>query len=99
MAPPLKPLDPDTVRRQLEHLGGGWGIGREGHLTREYRFPDFLSALRFVNEVGRLAESHQHHPDIALGWGYVRLTIWTHSANGLTDLDFRLAEAVEQLSR
>jgi 4a-hydroxytetrahydrobiopterin dehydratase len=99
MAPTLKPLDPEAARRHLEGLRGAWRIDGEGHLTREYTFPDFISALRFVNEVGRLAESLQHHPDIAVGWGYVRLTLWTHSANGLTELDFKLAEAVERLPR
>jgi 4a-hydroxytetrahydrobiopterin dehydratase len=99
MAPPVKPLDAEAARRHLESLRGAWRIDGEGHLTRVYSFQDFISALRFANEVGRLAESLQHHPDIALGWGYVKLAIWTHSANGLTELDFRLAEAVERLPR
>ncbi len=99
MSPVFQPLSPEDVRRKLSRLPGNWSIEGEGRLSTSYRFPDFVSALRFVNEVGRLAESLQHHPDISLGWGYVRLTIWTHSVNGLTDLDFELAEAVERLPR
>jgi 4a-hydroxytetrahydrobiopterin dehydratase len=47
--------------------------------VRSYKFPDFKSALAFVNRVGELAEQQGHHPDILLGWGKVEITTWTHA--------------------
>lgn len=68
-----------------------------GRLEREYDFPDFASALAFVNRVGALAEEANHHPDIGLSWGKVRLSLWTHDANALTEKDFSLADKIEAL--
>lgn len=75
----------------------GWTVVGGHHLESEYKFPDFRSALAFVNQVGALAEEANHHPDIELGWGKVRLTLWTHTANGLTEKDFSLAEKITAL--
>jgi 4a-hydroxytetrahydrobiopterin dehydratase len=60
-------------------------------------FPDFKSALRFVNQVGDLAEDQGHHPDITLAWGKVGITIWTHKIDGLTESDFILAAKIDRL--
>ena len=58
---------------------------------------DFAAALAFVNQVGALAEARNHHPDIAISWATVTLTLTTHSAGGLTDADLDLAAAVDAL--
>src|SRR5438067_779926 len=79
--PALKGEELDAIARQL---GGGWRIVDEHHLEKEYRFPDFAQALAFTNEVGAIAEEEQHHPDIYVAWGKVRITIWTHAVDGLT---------------
>jgi 4a-hydroxytetrahydrobiopterin dehydratase len=59
--------------------------------------PDFVAALAWVNQVGELAESRNHHPDIAISWNKVTLTLSTHSAGGLTQLDLDLAAAIDGL--
>ena len=70
----------------------------EHHLERELRFKDFRAALDFTVRVGELAEQQGHHPDIYLAWGKVKLTIWTHKIDGLTESDFIFAaKASEQL--
>ena len=70
----------------------------EHHLEREFRFKDFRAALDFTVRVGELAEQQGHHPDIYLAWGKVKLTIWTHKIDGLTESDFIFAaKASEQL--
>lgn len=66
-------------------------------LTRQFTFPDFKSALAFVNKFGELAESHNHHPDIFLGWGKVTVTLTTHDAGGVTEKDRALAAAIDAL--
>jgi len=69
----------------------GWDVVDGHHLAKTYRFPDFVSALAFVNKVGAVAEEEGHHPDVYLSWGKVELKIWTHKINGLTESDFILA--------
>ena len=58
-----------------QDLNPGWRIVNEHHLEREFTFPDFREALAFTNDVGELAESQGHHPDIYLAWGKVKLAI------------------------
>ena len=74
-----------------------WRVVDGHHLEREYTFPDFASALAFTNRVGALAEAANHHPDVYLAWGKVGLTLWTHTANGLTERDYALAGRIEAL--
>jgi 4a-hydroxytetrahydrobiopterin dehydratase len=58
---------------------------------------DFVDALDWVNRVGELAEARNHHPDIAISWNKVTLTLSTHSAGGLTPLDLELAAAIDAM--
>ena len=74
-----------------------WRVVDGHHLEREYEFPDFASALAFTNRVGALAEAANHHPDIHLAWGKVRITLWTHTANGVTQKDYDLARQIDAL--
>jgi 4a-hydroxytetrahydrobiopterin dehydratase len=78
-------------------LGGGWDIVSEHHLEKEYKFKDFRAALDFTNRVGELAEAQGHHPDIYLAWGKVKLTLWTHKIDGLTESDFIFAAKADSL--
>lgn len=66
-------------------------------LTREIRTPDFLSAFRLVSALVEPAEALNHHPDIAFGWGYVRITLTTHDAGGLTEKDRKLAARLDEV--
>jgi len=93
--PPLKGAELESLARQVP----GWNVVNEHHLTRSYTFPDFRTALDFVNRVGEIAEKEGHHPDIFLAWGKVDITIWTHKIDGLTESDFILAAKIERLPR
>ena len=92
--PPLKGAELENVSRKL---GGDWKVVNEHHLEREYKFKNFREALVFTNKVGELAERIQHHPDIYLAWGQVKLTLWTHKIDGLTESDFVFAAKVDSL--
>lgn len=92
-----QPLKGEELAGLLDDLGGGWRVVAEHHLEKEYRFKDFRTALAFTNRVGELAESQGHHPDIALSWGKVKLVIWTHKIDGLTESDFILAARADML--
>lgn len=91
--PPLRGKEIETL---LATLGGGWRVKDEHHLEKEYTFRNFAEALDFTNRVGAIAEDQGHHPDIALSWGRVGLTIWTHKINGLTESDFVLAAKADE---
>jgi 4a-hydroxytetrahydrobiopterin dehydratase len=60
---------------------------------------NFVEAMQFVNQVAELAESRNHHPDIAISWNKVTLTLSTHDAGGLTQLDLDLAAAIDGLAK
>ena len=85
------PLDSAAIRRMQEQLRDGWNVAENHHLEKEYPFRDFKEALAFTDRVGAIAEEQGHHPDILLQWGKVKLTIWTHSIDGLSENDFILA--------
>lgn len=89
------PLKGDELRKLTEQLGHGWHVIDEHHLEKEFKFANFREALAFTNKVGELAEKVNHHPDFYLAWGKVKLTIWTHKIDGLTESDFIFAAKVE----
>lgn len=92
----VPPLKGDEIVKFLAELDG-WEVVREHHLQKADTFRNFRDALAFVNRVGALAEEQGHHPDIAFGWGYATLTIWTHAIDGLTESDFILAAKIDAL--
>ncbi len=89
-------LKGDAIKTLLDRLRG-WNVIDEHHLTKMVPFPDFVQALAFVNRLGELAEEQGHHPDIYLSWGKVRIDIWTHKIDGLTESDFILAAKIDAL--
>jgi 4a-hydroxytetrahydrobiopterin dehydratase len=91
------PLKGAELSALMAELGSGWQVTAERQLEKEYHFKDFRGALEFTNRVGELAEAQGHHPDIHLAWGRVRLVIWTHKIDGLTESDFILAARIDRL--
>lgn len=92
----VAPLKGKALDALLALLGNGWAVTDEHHLEKTYEFPNFVDALGFVNRVGELAEQQGHHPDVYLAWGKVKLTMWTHKINGLTESDFVFAAKADQ---
>ena len=78
-------------------LGNDWKVVDEHHLEKEFHFKDFRQALDFTNRIGELAESVDHHPDLELGWGRVKVRLLTHKIGGLCETDFVFAAKVDQL--
>lgn len=91
------PLKGEALKQMQSQLGSEWQVLNEQKLEREFKFPDFRSALEFVNQVGEIAEEQNHHPDIYFTWGRARIQIWTHSINGLSENDFILAARISEL--
>lgn len=90
-------LTRDDVREKLKHIPE-WKEER-GEIVRMLTFPNFASSIHFVNAVAAKAEAAGHHPDIDIRYNKVRLALVSHDAGGLTQRDFDLAGAIEDLLR
>ena len=91
------PLKGEAVKALMTELDKSWRVINDHHLEREFRFKDFKEALGFANSIGQLAEEENHHPEICLGWGRVKVTLFTHKIGGLSENDFILAAKIDQL--
>ena len=88
-------LNEDEVGARLRRLA--WEVEGD-EIVREWRFEDFTEAIAFVNRVAEVAEEANHHPDIFVhGWNKVKLSLTNHSAGGLTEVDFKMAERFDAL--
>ena len=92
--PPLARSEAQALLAQAP----GWALDEMAtRISRRFTFPDFATALAFVQRVGDIAESEGHHPDISLGWGYAEVTFYTHKIKGLHENDFIMAAKVNKL--
>ncbi|MCM2332416.1 MAG: 4a-hydroxytetrahydrobiopterin dehydratase [Anaeromyxobacteraceae bacterium] len=93
----LPRLDERALGAGLGELPG-WTLDEDRtRLRRTFGFEDFAGAMRFVNAMAAVAEREGHHPDFAVHWNRVQVTIWTHDAGGLTENDLVLAALVGAL--
>ncbi len=92
--PAFTPAQAEEALRSLR----GWEL-RDGatKLHKHHRFEDFKQAMRFVNAMADLAEAEGHHPDFAVHYSTVDVTLWTHAVGGLSENDFILAAKLDRL--
>lgn len=94
-------MAPHTKEKVLEYLSAvpGWQADSEfKKLSREFTLKDFKAALKFINQIGEIAEAEGHHPNIELfSWNHVRIVLYTHAIGGLSDNDFIIAAKINQL--
>ena len=90
-------LPPDEIARRLGDLPG-WRV--EGNsIVREYQFDGgFMGSVGFVNRLAEAAEAADHHPDLAISWNRVTVTLSTHSKGGVTENDLSLAAHADRLA-
>ncbi|MEO6655652.1 MAG: 4a-hydroxytetrahydrobiopterin dehydratase [Pyrinomonadaceae bacterium] len=88
-------LTADELSGAITNLEGWAADGKL--LKKRFKFENFADALAFVNTVGALAESADHHPDISFGWGYAEIALTTHDRGGVTDVDIALAGRIGQI--
>jgi 4a-hydroxytetrahydrobiopterin dehydratase len=87
-----------TDEQIAEHLRGSRWERDGNQIARELKLANFGDAIELVNRVAEVAEARNHHPDILVhDWNGVRLSVTNHSAGGLTDADFQLAAAIDEL--
>jgi len=90
--PPLRGQELQELSAQIPE----WKVIADHHLTKTFVFPDFKTALAFVNRAGAVAEAEGHHPDLLLTWGRVDVKTYTHKIDGLTESDFILAAKIDR---
>jgi 4a-hydroxytetrahydrobiopterin dehydratase len=66
-------------------------------IHKKFTFKSFMPAIAFVNKIAEAAEQSNHHPDITINYSVVGISLSTHSESGVTEKDFRLAEAIDKL--
>ncbi|MEE2760358.1 MAG: 4a-hydroxytetrahydrobiopterin dehydratase [Pseudomonadota bacterium] len=92
--PPLSGVEAEGLLAQTP----GWELTESARrVERKFTFDNFAQTLEFVNRVSELAEIEGHHPDIAFGWGYCNITLYTHKIGGLHENDFILAAKINGL--
>ena len=94
------PFDYSEIIKYSKQVDG-WEVKQNDqkkyYLEKNFKFKNFLTSQNFVNLVGNIAEKEGHHPDINFGWGYVRIKIYTHAINGLSENDFILSAKIDKI--
>jgi 4a-hydroxytetrahydrobiopterin dehydratase len=92
--PPLTQAEAERFQSQTPN----WELRDDGHrIERTFRFSNFQEALGFVREVGNLAETEGHHPDVSFGWGYATISLRTKKIKGLHENDFIMASKIDRI--
>lgn len=96
-------LEPFSVQQSQENISAfpDWVLSEDGkYIEVSYVMKDFLSAVEFINEVAKVAEEEDHHPDLYLtGYRNLKIILSTHAIGGLSENDFIVASKIEQLPK
>ena len=92
---------PRLTLAEAEHFRSqtpNWELRDDGHrIERTFHFSNFRAALDFVRDVGDLAETEGHHPDVSFGWGYATISLRTKKIKGLHENDFIVASKIDRI--
>ena len=91
-------LDADARRNALAKLAGWSEVQSRDAITRKFVFKDFNEAFGFMARAALIAEKMDHHPEWSNVYKTVEVTLSTHDAGGLTELDLKLAQAMDKLA-
>ncbi|CAN0654754.1 4a-hydroxytetrahydrobiopterin dehydratase [Nitratireductor aquimarinus] len=92
-------LDPTALEEALEKLEG-WELAEDGaSIQKRFVFADFSEAFAFMTRAALAAEKLNHHPDWSNVYKTVDVVLSTHDADGLTELDLKLAAAMNRFAR
>ncbi|MCE5197505.1 MAG: 4a-hydroxytetrahydrobiopterin dehydratase [Armatimonadota bacterium] len=90
------PLNRDQAQELAKQIPN-WDIS-EDHIERTFKFPNFVEAMKFANRITNIAEDQNHHPDLHISWGKVRIELTTHAIKGLSPNDFIVAAKIDRLA-
>ena len=93
-------FDLSEIHKYLKKVDG-WNVLKNDknnyYIEKDFKFKNFIESEKFIIEVGKIAETEGHHPDINFGWGYAKIKISTHAIDGLAESDFVLAAKIDKL--
>lgn len=95
----VPPLKGEALADLHKELGNDWQLVEEHHLEKVFKFDDWAQAMAFANKVSDIAEAANHHPDLYIAWGQVKVQIWSHKIDGLTESDFIFAAKAEKANQ
>jgi 4a-hydroxytetrahydrobiopterin dehydratase len=87
-------LDPQEIEQRLKPLSG-WSY-QANAISKMFRFKEFMEGIQFINTVAGAAEAMDHHPDINVNYTRITFTCTSHDSGGVTERDFKLANAIEE---
>jgi 4a-hydroxytetrahydrobiopterin dehydratase len=93
---------PALTQAQIASLKGevqGWQVEGEKRLWKSFRFDNFQKAMNLAEKIARIADEENHHPDLLVRWGELKVEIWTHKIDALTENDFILAAKIDECAR
>ncbi|MDP9382203.1 MAG: 4a-hydroxytetrahydrobiopterin dehydratase [Chloroflexota bacterium] len=93
----VPPLTREEIQPLLTRLEEGWQVEEHRKLVKRYKVRKFTGAVEFVNAITPVAEEEGHHPDLYIRWGEVRVYLWTHKIDGLTESDFYMAAKIDRV--
>lgn len=91
-------LSPGEIEPLLQRLDA-WEVENNHKLIKSYKFNDFVGPVKFVNAITKVAEEEGHHPDLYVRWGEVKVYLWTHKVDGLTESDFIMAAKIDKVHK
>jgi len=96
----IPPLIIEEIHKYQKKVDG-WDVKfnekKKYFLEKNFKFKNFSDSQIFINKVGKISESENHHPDILFGWGYAKISVTTHAIEGLSENDFILAAKIDQI--
>lgn len=92
----IKALTQEQIKNLLLQVKN-WEFLESSKIVKEFKFGDFVQAMKFVNQIAEIAENEGHHPDISIRYNKVEITLWTHFVKGLSENDFIVAAKIENI--
>ena len=89
-------LTPEQIQPLMAQLKG-WQLEDNKKLIKSYEFKNFVEAMQFANAITPVADAEGHHPDLYVRWGEVKVYLWTHKIDGLTESDFFMAAKIDRV--
>lgn len=88
-------LSADEREKYLSELSG-WKIEEDKKLVKSFSFKDFNGPMTLANKIWEVAEKENHHPDLTVVWGELKVVVWTHAISNLSESDFILASKIDK---
>ncbi len=93
-------FDIKEIHKYLKKIDG-WDVLKDSknnyYIEKNFKFSNYVESEKFILNVGKIAETEGHHPDIIFGWGYAKIKISTHAIKGLAESDFILAAKIDKI--